>query len=133
MSPHDPPPAPRATPPVPPQQEDLRDAQAQVEGEGLGGLFDIEALRQRIANGPAWKAKPCARDHASVSMSDAYRRLPGRGNVQAAESPRRCYCRNAHYHKVAGAPLWICSTCHPPAPGTQVVDRTKLGEEGDRS
>ena len=48
----------------------------------------------------------------------------------ASPGPRRCRgCRGDSFHRLKGAPQWICSTCHPPAEGARVGVRRVAGQE----
>ena len=136
-SPPPPPPPPprRAAPPRPDEREPVRSQQSPVtdEEQSLDAIFDIETLRKRLASWGGYRVRPRAGEQDSVSLTDLFGRFSGRGSVQEGEEPRWCYCGNAHYHKVAGAPLWICSTCHPPARGARVTEQRVLAREGELS
>jgi hypothetical protein len=133
MNPSKPPPPPPRAQSKGSQPEVLRDHDRRVEIERFEVVLDLDALRRRIARGPLWKPSPGPRDDIGVPHFELYRCSSGRESLQTPESPRRCYCGNAHYHKVAGASLWICSTCHPPTRGARVVERRDLDDEGERS
>jgi RecA/RadA recombinase len=38
-------------------------------------------------------------------------------------------CRRESFHRLKGAPNWICSTCHPPDDGARVEERWAAGQE----
>lgn len=40
----------------------------------------------------------------------------------------RCYCcRGRDYMRVSTGPCWVCSTCHPPLPFVEVLERWTIG------
>jgi len=129
-----PPPPGFASPSAPDQPETVRGPQspARIPQTSLDAFFDLEALRERIASGARHRMGSRDQEPVSAPLSDVYRHLRS-VCIQAGEGPRRCYCGNADFHKLAGAPLWICSTCHPPARGARIVERATLDDEEDCS
>lgn len=40
----------------------------------------------------------------------------------------RCYCcRGREYMRVSTGPCWVCTTCHPPLPFVEVLERWTVG------
>jgi hypothetical protein len=96
-------------------------------------LFDEVRVAAWAKRRPSWERIDPAHQFPGVPISELYGCALRNPGPQSGEKLRRCYCGNSSYHKVAGAPLWICSTCHPPTLGRRVVERFEIENEGESS
>lgn len=63
---------------------------------------------------------------------------PGSMRRSAAQAkrpagPRQCSCGGKAYHQLVGAPLWICSVCHPAQLGQEIAASAELGIDSQES
>lgn len=66
---------------------------------------------------------------------DCFEDMPAQSRARSPHDPptRGCFaCDGREFVRVKGGPAWFCPRCHPPGPGTEVVERHVVQAPGLR-